>query len=171
MGWKTLETANDNSIYLKLKEGTTRVRVISEPTLMWVSFGKDATGKNTAKKYLDEAIARTDPKAKKKFALWVIDREDGKVKLAEFGASIIIQLQTLANDADYGFDSLPPYDVKITRVGGGMETKYTVMNSPPTELSGEEKAKTIDLEPVDKFLMRQPGIVLKANNDLNEIPF
>jgi len=46
---------------------------------------------------------------------YVIDRNDGKVKQAEFPYSVAKQLGELQNNPDYFFEEMPmPYDVRIT---------------------------------------------------------
>lgn len=164
MSFKTVDLDKVSDKFFKIAEGQNKIRVISEPVPLWVSFDKET---KKAKKYLDEGIAKTDLQAKKRYCMWVIDRADGKVKMAEFGTSVMRQIQILALDDDYGFDSIPPYDLKITRAGGGMETKYTVTPMPKSDLSEADGLLLLNIESVETFLKKQPGLVTEAES----IPF
>lgn len=145
MSFKELSLGGSNEQFYRLKDGENRLRIISMPVPVWTSFNR---AEGTAKKYVTPEGAAKDPEAKKRFAMWVFDRDDkGAVKLAEFGVSIMKGIKTLANASDTAFDGLPPYDITILRSGSGMETEYTVMAARQnTELTAEEKATIIDLE-------------------------
>ncbi len=162
MSYKTLDLSTEAGSYYKLQDGQNRCRIVSEAVPVWTAF--DRVNK-TAKKYLNELQARTDPEAKKRFALWVIDRNDGQIKLAEWGVSIMKQIQTLALDKDYTFDSFPSYDIKITRSGSGLDTEYTVTPSPVTPFTEEEAARVAGLENVEAFMKKQPCVVPPQNMD------
>lgn len=170
MSFKTLKVSSGNSIYLKLEEGTSRIRIVSEPIEIWTIFNR---AEKTAKKYLDEELLQNDVNAKdarKRFAMWVIDRKDGEMRMAEVGQTIANALQVLANDPDYGFDTIPPYDIKITKSGSGLDTEYTVMQSPASPLTLEEKSKIMQLENVAQWFAKQPNVITKRS-DMSDIPF
>jgi len=68
-----------------------------------------------------------------KFVVFAIDKtEPSNMRLVklEVGQAIINQLGDLVADPDFGFTKYPPYDVKITRTGEGLKTKYAVMALP-----------------------------------------
>ena len=177
------DAALDNeSMYFKAKDGQNKVRIISEETAVWTQFNKET---NKALKFLDEATVKEHLKTlpdnkdkgiqtKKQYAFWVIDRADGKVKIMEAGAMIMSQIQSLAKDEDYGFDTLPNYDIKIGKTGTGLETQYDVRNSPASELTDAERAIVMGLESVADFLKKQPGMVEAkplTDDQGNNIPF
>jgi hypothetical protein len=58
----------------------------------------------------------------------VIDRADGKIKILEGGVMIFGAIKKLRKDPDYGDPT--KYDLKITREGTGMTTKYGIVPSP-----------------------------------------
>ena len=55
-----------------------------------------------------------------KFLCHVIDRKDGKIKLAELPYTIGTTIAGYQSDEDYKFDGFPmPYDIKVNAVGAG----------------------------------------------------
>lgn len=157
MSFKDLDLSSGASKYLKLVDGDNKLRIVSEPVQFWFSF--DAETK-TAKKYLNAEAAAMDEKATKRFAMWVIDRVDGLVKLAEFGPGIMKQIQGHANDADYGFDGLPPYDFKIKKTGSALLTKYTVVPLQPSELTESEIEEVAGLQDVKELLSKDADDII-----------
>ena len=151
MSLKNVEVGSATSFFLKLKDGENRIRIVSEEVPVWTSFNRV---EGTAKKYITEEGAKRDPEAKKRFAMWVVDRSDPSVlKLAEFGTQIMSGLKTIANASETSFDGLPPFDVIITRTGAGMDTSYLVQASRQnTELTDVEKKMVADQESVLDFL-------------------
>ena len=165
---KDISLGSDNSIYLKLVEGITRIRICSEIIPIWTEFDR---ANKKATKYLSEELAAEHPEAKKRYGFWCIDRTDGKIRMAEMGISVMKQIQTLALDPDYNVESdIFPYDVKVLKEGSGMETSYSVTPSPATPLTPEEQALIVGLEGVESFFGKQPGVITKKA-DKSEVPF
>ena len=140
MFFNNLELSSDSN-FLKLEAGENKVRIVSAPIAQWTAF---VDGK--PKKFLTEEAANKhnktadkEQKANKRYAMWVIDRKTNEILLAEFSKSIMKTIMAFANDSDIGFERLPPYDIKITKEGSGLETRYSVINLQPKELTDEEK--------------------------------
>ena len=151
--FKTLETESNNSQYYKLKDGDNRLRFVSDAYPLFAAF---EDGK--ARKYMTVEAASKDDKARRRWMMWVIDRDDkNAIKLAEFGPQIMNQVKTLALDADFGFDELPTYDFKIKKVGSGMESEYTVMALPKSDLTDKEKEEIALLESPKEILRNDKG--------------
>lgn len=144
--FKDIDTGSSNGNFFKIVEGENKFRIVSEAVPVWTSFDQ---AEGTAKKYITAEGSTKDKEAKKRFALWVIDRTDNAIKLAEFPSTVMVGIKDLANSSETGFDGLPPYDMIINRAGTGMATRYTVMASRKnTELTDAEKAEVAKLEPV-----------------------
>lgn len=148
MSYKDLELANESN-YFKLQSGENKLRIVSAPVKVWTAFDKESTDKK-ARKFLTEEAAMaynskmTDTKkqAKAKYAVWVIDRATDEIVMAEFGTMIMQAIKALALDSNYGFDGyLPPYDLKITRTGEEMNTRYTVLPLPASPLTEDEQKR------------------------------
>jgi hypothetical protein len=128
------------------------MRVVSNPSSLAVHWERTTEGK--AKRVIcsgnaDCILCEHGSKIQNRFQLLVIDKSnwdgktgtyhgDVKVKVLEVGKSVIKQIQTLAQDVEYGNPS--KYDIRITKTGSGKDTRYTVIGSPrKSELTEEEK--------------------------------
>lgn len=107
----------------------------------------------------DEDKSKKNPlKPSTKFLMWVIDRRDGKLKIAEFGWSIIEAIGNLKKLSDYAFNptsKLPDYDIIVTKTVTGKnisDTKYSVngarQNTPLTEEEAAEVGKLTSIKQV-----------------------
>ena len=172
MSFKDVDIDSGGGDFLRLKDGENRIRIVSEPVSVWTSFNRT---EGTAKKYLTLEGAQTDPEARKRHAMWVIDRADqNNVKLAEFGPSIMGSVKAIANATETAFDGLPPFDFIITRTGQGMDTSYTVQASrQETELTKIEIKELENRGSVTDFLKKdaKDGDSLKSDKELESVPF
>ena len=134
------------------QEGESKIRFISDD----VDFGEHndselkrgmiCTGKETCK------YCQRGDKANVKFLAWIIDREDGKVKLGKFAYTVHKKMEKLAKSDDYKFDGVPPYDVTITRSGKGLKTEYDVFaarNDSPLAVIGKDDTEKVIKEKTD----------------------
>ncbi len=114
--------------WFKFKEGANTFRVLVEPVMMFEKF-------NVGICYTDCGYQGTP-----RLLTRILDRADGKVKIAKLPFSIGEQLLNLENDADYGYTGFPmPYDVTIKAEGAGTkEVKYSApLPRPPKALESE----------------------------------
>jgi len=156
MSFKDLELGGDGGMYYRLQDGENKVRIVGEPIPTWTSFNRV---EKTAKKYLTKEAAEKDKEAKLRYAMWVIDRADGKIKVAELGVMIMKGLKTLATASETAFDGLPPFDIIITKSGAGMETDYTVMAARSnTALTPAEVAE----------IAAQPSILMQLREEAED---
>lgn len=160
--------------FFKLEQGDNRVRVVSGYEVLakhWAN-GKMlgiCIGKEKGCPWCNAPV-ETDPKTGKpkdmrpnvRFLMWVIDRQDeNKMKLAEFGWSIVNSMRELSQDEEYGYDSeIPPYDMNIKKTvkNGGKnpsDTEYTVIAARTnTPLTDEEKGEIAGLTPIETVVDR-----------------
>jgi hypothetical protein len=76
------------------------------------------------------------PKHFRAFVVW--DYEDNKIKVCEITQKgIQDSIYNLYKDEDWGDPT--DYDLKITKEGEGMDTKYAVVASPKKELTDDMK--------------------------------
>lgn len=170
MRFKDLDTSSGPSKYYKLKTGSNKFRIVSEAIPVWTAFDR---ANKTARKYLEASQAQGDKEARMRYAMYVIDRTDGNIKVAEFGTSIVNQIQELACSDQYGFDDLPNYDMTIIRKGEGLETEYALIaDRQDTPLSALESTQVVALESLKDFMKRDIEATLaRRENDLNQPPF
>ena len=129
--------------YYKLQDGENKVRLLTEPEPIFSHFS--ASGSTTCPGDLLCPICKAGGKKTSRIMLYIIDRTDNDIKLAEFGWSVYKALGELANSSEYGFKDLPPYDVIIKKSGEGKETRYTTVpgrNEDPVPLNILEELKT-----------------------------
>lgn len=77
-----------------------------------------------------------------KLATYIIDRNDGKVKMAELPLSISYALNDLQEDSDFAFENFPmEYDIKITYDPDNKDpkAKYRLTPSPKQEVLTDEE--------------------------------
>lgn len=145
---KDLVVASGSGNYLKTPPGQTRVRIVSDA----VKFIKNFDEK---KIYMTEEGAKSDIDAKVRYAMWVIDRADGQIKMWETSGGMVKDLQNLSENPDYAYETpLMPYDIVINRVGTTQnDTRYTITAARQnTALTAEEVALIESTEPIAMFL-------------------
>lgn len=126
--------------------GENKIRILTVGEAIGNHFIKDekksyiCIGKEDGCKFCN-----ADLKPSVKFLFWVLDREDGDVKIGQVGYKIFQALGELATDKDWGFDRIPDYDVTIKRTGEKLETEYFVTPTPNRDpLTAEEQKKMDD---------------------------
>jgi len=152
--------------WFNLKEGENRVRLLNEFEVYgehWMPAEKKfivCIGKEEGCKPCKNKVSITV-----RALGWVIDRADGKVKLFKMPYTVFKALGALQSDADYGFDLLPEYDLKINRIGTGKESEYTVLPTPKiTPLTEAE------ITEMDKKMKPAGEIIEKMKNKVKEQP-
>lgn len=125
--------------------GENKIRILTTGEAIGKHYIKDekksyvCIGKDDDCKYCKEGL-----KSSVKFLFWVLDREDGEVKIGEVGYKIFQALGELSADKDWGFDSIPDYDITIKRTGEKLETEYFVTPTPNRDKLTEEEQKKVD---------------------------
>lgn len=87
-----------------------------------------------------------EKKASVKFVCYVLDRRDGKIKLAELPFAVIKVVTDLQEDPDYAFEDFPcPYDLKITfnKETKAPNDKYKTLPAPKIEPITAEEASAL----------------------------
>lgn len=138
---KGYNVPSKKSSYLKLQEGETKVRITASPLVGWEDW-KDNKPVRTEEEHKPLGFG-DDGKVRypKHFrAMPVYDYADGEIKILTITQKAIMGAITeYMNTEEYG--SPLGYDLKISKSGKGIETKYTCVALPPKELSKEIKAK------------------------------
>lgn len=122
---------------------TYRMRILAEPKVIAFHFFGEGQKPDVCTG-IDEGCPHHkegDKKPSIKLATYVIDRADGKVKLAELPLSISYSLNDLQEDSDYAFSEFPmPYDVKIVHdpENPDPKAKYRLVNAPSSDITGDE---------------------------------
>ena len=149
--------------FWKPEPGNNRVRILSEYEAYgshWIQAdGRSYTciGKDNGCQYCQSG---EQPRAQ--FLMWVLVKtfdangvETGsEVRLGQIGYSVIKQIGELAKDSDWGFDTLPPYDVVIKRVGEKLKTEYFITPTPDkSELTTDQQVMVDEvMKPVSEII-------------------
>ena len=128
--------------WFRPKEGTSRVRILTEfePVLKhWdTRQGRSivCVGKDKGCPYHEEGMSRGSVQ----YLMWIIDREDGELKIAALPYSVVKPVADWKEMEDYSYDKVPEYDIIINKTKTGSEArdvKYSVTparkESPLTE--------------------------------------
>lgn len=125
----------------------------------------------------DEKKTQNPHKPTVKFLLWVIDRIDGKFKIAELGWSVVKAVRDLGSDEEYAFNAeteLPDYDVNVKKTvkdSSPSGTEYTVIASRSNKpLTPEEQAQMKELTPIKQIVDSIKGKALKEYEAMGLIP-
>lgn len=168
--------------YFKFEDkGVYRIRILNQPKVLATHFfGKGnpsvtCVGIDEGCEYHKES----DKKPSIKLASYVIDRKDGKVKMAELPLSISYSLNDLQEDTDFAFEDFPmPYDVKITYDpdNDDPKAKYRLVASPKQEsLTDEEEtdlAEKMKKQTPEQYVetkknkQKEKGGVSRPNSDV-----
>lgn len=167
--------SSSNDDWFSFEEGENRVRILTLGEVLPEHFkhgyciGKDegCTFRGDVKdKHGNVVEKNVHTKPTVKWLLWVIDRKDGKIKLAKFSYKVMQQIGVFQEDPDYAWTQPPmPYDLKIiAKDAGKTNVTYTVVPAPKIEPLTDEEMKA--------FGKKHPvGDVVKAfkNKKLKEM--
>lgn len=163
MKWNDPKIISTSEGYLRLKPGENRLRIVSDAEVLAKHFDpvqKKTTvciGKEKGCKGCEE-----NNKPRVQWVCWAIDRRDERIKLFEAGYSIIQQVTKLAQTEEYGFETIPSYDITIMKEGEGLETEYSVIPArKDTPLTDNEKDQISELQPIAEIVEQKKKRVLE----------
>jgi len=143
--------ATGQSNYTKLHLGDTKLRILSTPSIYFQGWTEEG-GKNKPVRGWQKPQGvtwREEPKQAVGLVVWNYDTE--QIEWWEVTqASIQQQLVAYASDPDFGDPR--EYDIKVTKSGTGMETKYNVRAltgkplTPEITAKAQEAAEKLDVE-------------------------
>jgi len=135
-------------LFLKLVEGTNRLRIVSKPYKAYIHWVDDATG---SPKKLNcsqtgcpictgsTGVAGEGPKPR--WFMRVLDRKSKKIKILEVGTQIYSQLKNLAKNPEWG--NIFDFDIDVIRGKKGANPLYTVQPCPKKEPNFTEEEKVV----------------------------
>lgn len=140
---ENFEVPTGGSNYTKLEEGETRIRILSQKAI----FGYEVWSNKKPYRYKsqsaidvtpDKNLDGSDGKVRRFLAFIVWNYNTESVEACSITqSSVMTAIDQLSNDPDFGDPT--GYDIKITKKGKGMETKYTVIAVPPKPVAEEIK--------------------------------
>jgi len=138
------------SVWLKLEEGTTTLRILSHSVNSVTHFVKsekkshDCTGEVKTCQYCQK---NNKPRQQWAYLVLLRNEKNPTIKVAKFGWSIFKTILDLSKDKDYGDPR--SYDVKIKRVGQDLDTEYTVIPGKDFPYNDQEMAILMPEDLVD----------------------
>ena len=162
--------------FYRLESGDNKIRILSEFEVISKHFMPDKTVSLCRGDKNGCTLCRQGNKPSTKFLMWILDRKDMQIKVAELGYSIIKQLGELAKSADWHFDDIPNYDINVKRTGEGMNTEYFVSPCKPNELPEDVLAVFSEKDIISKIAdkIREKGGVsntIQVESDVENITF
>lgn len=131
------EVPEPETNYLKLKDETTRFRILSSAIIGWMYWTKDnkPVRSRTPFNGTPDDIRYKDGKPERIKHFWaflVYDYKTNKAKIMELTQSTIMSpVSALVQNAKWGKPT--GYDITITRKGEGLDTEYAVIPEPHSE--------------------------------------
>jgi hypothetical protein len=168
--------------YYTLEDGENKLRILTLPESLANHYISKSEGSETCTMDGNCPWCKQKLKQNWRVLMYVLDRNENKVKLLEAAWSIYTGLGELAESSEYGYEGIPPYDVIITKKDDAGFTKYTVQagrNESPVskEIMDELKEKEDILSIVAKRLeeARQNAGVADPDEDksskASDLPF
>jgi len=176
----TYEAPKQGGNYYRFKQGDNNFRILSSAIIGWLDWSNEKKPVRTKER--QEAI-NTDRQPKHFWAFIVKDLDDGEIKIMEITQSTI-QGSIFALTKNVKWGDPKSYDLTINKTGEKMETKYSVIPSPHSELDEETKTEykeaNINLEalfdganPFDSQLKEAKetfGDDINVDDAINEMP-
>lgn len=119
---------SSNSRYFKLEDGENKIRILSAPILGWMDWQGN---KAVRYQYEDKPKQSFDPKRPVKhfWAVVIYDYASESILIWEITqASVRTSIEAYFRDSEWGNPYF--YDLKISKTGSGMDTRYTVKALP-----------------------------------------
>lgn len=138
--------SNGKGNFLYLKTGNTyRVRLVGGAVVFHRIFHKGANGKpRTAicadPKNCSVLDLHKELKSQERYAIYVIDRADGKLKIMEGPRTVFLFFKQRYQSTKVKPGSAQGGDWEIKVTGTGLDTKYAVVYLDPTPFTDEEKS-------------------------------
>lgn len=153
----TQTTGGDDTRRMKFIVGTNVIRIVEDNFEdAWVHYFKNDEGDKRRAICLGKGkcpLCGKKKKATHRFYFNIIDRKEQKetgetkIKVMEVGKMIYDQVRDLALDEEYGDPT--QYNLKITRTGEGLKTKYSVRASNKQFGLTKEEEKVLEVETED----------------------
>lgn len=164
------EKPESGSKYYKFAAGDNYFRILSPAITGWLDW-EDKKPVRT-KERPENSIDPSKP-AKHFWAFVIWDYKEKVIKILEITqATIQTAIFDLHNDKNWG--SPLNYDLNVKKTGEKMETKYSVIPTPPKELSSEIQTayNSVIIELDELYVNGDPfKAIIKENTPSDKVPF
>ena len=131
------EKIEDNNIFMRLKQGENKVRILTNPYQFWVHWLKESN-KRIKCALEDCPLCKQGNNATRRWYTVVFSRELNQPKLLEISKSIFTGIQEYLHNSEWG--DVRRYDITIKKNPNPPNPNkyYTIMPSPKAKLTEEE---------------------------------
>lgn len=159
-----------SSDWYEFKDGENKLRIVSEFEVNAQHYVQEEKKNYSCIGEFCEFCWKKVPR-RVQFMGWAIDRASGSLVLVAVSYSVFKAIGALSKSEEYGFDSIPPYDIIVTKTGEKLETRYAVMPArKDTPLTAEEQAEIAKLKSpldiVNKMREKNPGRLMATAKPL-----
>lgn len=127
--------------YMKLKDGENKIRILSKPVVGWVDWKDKKAYRFPMDKKPEKPLDKNPIKHFWAFIVW--NYNDQAIQILEVTQQTIqTQIINLTKDEDWGmpFD----YDIKISKKGRDLDTKYSVIPANKKPVADEVQKSALD---------------------------
>lgn len=162
------------SSYMKFNKGVNRFRIMSSPIVGWSWWNEKEDGSKVPVRIrinekIDISKVQDEGSIKRFWAMLVYNYDLKKLQILEITQKGIQKtLESLVSDDDWG-TPVQTYDIVVTKIGEGMETKYEVLPKPKTPLTEDilKEFKMINLHLENLYKNEDP---FQPDHGLNMTP-
>lgn len=159
------ETPQSGGNFMRLQDGDNKIRILSKPIVGWLDWKDKQAYRFTMKNKPDKPLDKNPIRHFWAFIVW--NYNDQAVQILEITQQTIqTAIANLSKDEDWGAPF--EYDIKITKKGKDLETKYSVTPSPkkpvPDEIQKAALEKPAYLEAM--FSNADPWVVTDKSTEL-----
>jgi len=156
--------------YMKLQEGENKFRILSKPIVGWLDWKDKKPYRFTMKNKPEKPMDKNPIKHFWAFVVW--NNATESIQILEITQQTIqAAITNLSKDEEWGAPF--HYDIKITKKGKDLDTKYSVTPSPKKPLTDEIIKAGLDkpcyLEAL--FSGADPWVVTDKQTELETLPF
>jgi hypothetical protein len=127
--------------YMKLQDGENKIRILSKPIVGWMDWKDKKPYRFTMKNKPEKPMDKNPIKHFWAFIVWNYNEQ--AVQLLEVTQQTIqTAITNLSKDEEWGAPFY--YDLKITKKGKDLDTRYSVTPSPKKDLPDDIKKAALD---------------------------
>lgn len=156
--------------FMKLQDGENKIRILSKPIVGWVDWKEKKSFRFPMKNKPEKPLDKNPIKHFWAFVVWNYATES--IQILEITQQTIQQaIANLSKDDEWGAPF--QYDLKISKKGKDLDTKYGVTPSPKKPLTDEQQKAGLEkpcyLEAM--FSGADPWVVTDKQTELEVLPF
>ncbi len=156
--------------YMKFQDGEQKIRILSKPIIGWVDWKEKKPYRFPMDAKPEKPLADKPIKHFWAFVVWNYNEQSVQI-LEVTQQTIQSAIRNLAKDEDWGDPWT--YDIKITKKGKDLDTKYSVVPSPKKVIADDIQKAALEkpcyLEAL--FSGADPWVVAEKQTEIELMPF